>query len=155
MAKREQDPIVRALVPDPAAGPPSVAVLHGYFGDSTTPDHRRLYLSRTLDSYVDIPADQILHTNQLPNDGGTRVWVPKILELQFVRTVSAEVQARFLQGSIVRRHLPSGGAALAAAALRAQARRLMRVDEWWSTDCGHSEEDHGATCEEELCDPPV
>ena len=148
MAKREQDPIVRALVPDPAAGPPSMAVLHGYIGDSTTADHRRLYLTRTLDSYVDIPADQILHTSQLPNDGGTRVWVPKTLELQVVRKVSAEVQARFLQGSIVGRHLPRGGGSLAAAALRAQARRLRRVDTWWTVfDCGHSDEDHGASCD--------
>jgi hypothetical protein len=151
MAKRDQDPIVRALVPDPAAGPPNVAVLHGYFGDSTTPGHRRLYLTRTLDSYVDIPADQILHTSQLPNEGGSRVWVPKTLELHFVRTVSAEVQAGFLQGSIMRRHLRSSGAALAAAALRAQAGRLMRFErDPWETvfDCGHSEPDHGATCEE-------
>jgi hypothetical protein len=147
MAKREQDPIVRALVPDPTAGPPSVAVLHGFLGDSTQPDHYRLYLSRTLSSYVDIPADQILHTSQLPNDGGTRVWVPRTLELRFVRTVSTEVQARFLQGSIVSRHLALGGASLAAEALRAQARRLRRVDEWWSLDCGHSEEDHGASCD--------
>ena len=142
--------MVRKLVPDPA-GPPSVAVLRGYLGESMLPDHRRLYLARTLDTYVEIPADRILHTNPLPDGEGTRVWVPKSLELRIVRTVSADIQAGFLQGAIARRHLPSGGAALAAAALRAQASRLGRAEhDPWETvfDCGHSEPDHGATCEE-------
>jgi hypothetical protein len=131
VTERKQDPIVQALVPDPLVGPPSVAVLKGYFGQSTAPDHSRLYLSRALDRYVDIPEDKILHTSQLPDNEGTRVWVPNSLKLEYVQTVSAQVQARFLQGSIVGRHLPVEGAALAeAAALARRRRRMIARDDW-------------------------
>ena len=123
MSEPEQDPLVEAIMPDPTAEPPGVAVLTGYLGKSPTPNHRRLYLSRTLDRYVDLPADQILHTTQLADDDGTRVWVPRSLRLNYVRTVSAQVQASFLQGSILRTHRPPTGPEVARAAALARRRR--------------------------------
>ena len=125
MSEPKQDPLVEAIMPDPTAETPGVAVLTGYLGKSTTPNHRRLYLSRTLDRYVDLPADQILHTVQLADDEGTRVWVPRNLRLNYVRTVSAQVQASFLQGSILRTHRPLTGAEIARAAALARRRRLI------------------------------
>jgi hypothetical protein len=127
MTEPRQDPIVDALVSDPAVGPPSAAVLTGYLGKSSTPDSWRLYLNRALDRYVDIPANQILHSTELPNDGGTRVWVPRSLKLDYVRTVSAQVQAGFLQGSIVGRYRPATGPAVAEAAAIARRRRGMNA----------------------------
>lgn len=124
MSEPKQDPLVEALLPDPAAGPPEVTVLTGYFGKSPTPNHQRLYLSRSLDRYVDIPGDQILHTAPRPDDDGTRVWVPRSLNLNYIRTVSARVQAAFLQGSIMRSHRPAAGPEVARAAAFARRRRL-------------------------------
>jgi hypothetical protein len=155
MTEPKQDPIVQALVPDPVVGPPSVAVLRGYLGQSTAPDHLRLYLSDALDRYVDIPQDKILHSSQLPDNDGTRVWVPKSLKLEYVRTVSAEVQAGFLQGSIVGRHLRMVGAALAeAGALARPRRRTIARDDWPESvffDCFTDEHCHTP---DESCDPP-
>ncbi len=125
MSEPEQDPLVEALVPDAAVEPPSVTVLRGYVGKSTTAGCWRLYLNRVLDRYVDIPAAEILHTMRLPDDGGTRVWVPRHLKLKYVRTVSAQVQADFLQGPIVRSHRPATGAELAEAIAIERRRRRM------------------------------
>jgi hypothetical protein len=122
MSEPEQDPLIEALLPDPAAGPAEVAVLTGYLGKSPTPNHQRLYLSRSLDRYVDIPGDQILHTTPRPDDDGTRVWVPRSLILNYVHTVSARVQAAFLQGSIMRTHRPATGLEMARAEFARQRR---------------------------------
>jgi hypothetical protein len=135
MTEPNQDPIVQALVPDPAVGPPSVAVLRGYLGQSTVPERWRLYLSPALDRYVDIPADKILYTSQLPDNRGTRVWIPKTLKLEYTRVVSGEVQAGFLQGSIVGRHLPGAGAALAETAASAQPGWKMVAFDWSFFEC--------------------
>jgi hypothetical protein len=124
MSEPEQDPLIEALLPDPAAGPAEVAVLTGYLGKSPSPNHQRLYLSRSLDRYVDIPVDQILHTTPRRDDDGTRVWVPRNLILNYVRTVSARVQAAFLQGSIMRTYRPATGPEVARAAAFARQRRL-------------------------------
>lgn len=124
MSEPEQDPLVEALVPDPAGGPPGAAVLTGFLGKSPTPNHRRLYLSRSLDRYVDIPVDQILHTTRRPDNDGTRVWVPRSLTLKFVRIVSADVQASFLQGPVLGTHRPAIGPEVSRAAALARRRRL-------------------------------
>ena len=138
MNEPKQDPLIEAIMPEPTPDPPGVAVLTGYLGKSTTPNHRRLYLSRTLDRYVDLPADQILHTTQLADDDGTRVWVPKNLQLNYVRTVSAQVQASFLQGSILRTYRPLPGSEVARAAALARRRRLIADTRGIGTDIDQS-----------------
>jgi hypothetical protein len=129
MSDPKPDPVVKALVPDPAVVPPSVAVLTGYLGQSTAPDRWRLYLTPALDCYVDISADKILHTSQSPGTQGTRVWVPRNLELEYTRIISVEVQAGFLQGSIVGRHLPASSPA-GAAGLGQPGSRMFARDDW-------------------------
>jgi hypothetical protein len=96
----KEDPLVAALVPDPSAGPPDTAVLHGYVGKSTTANCWRLYLDATLASYVEVSEDNILHHKQIADDGGTLVWVPKSLELKVTRVSSTTIQAEFLSGAI-------------------------------------------------------
>ncbi len=113
----QEDPMVAALVPDPSQGAPNAAILHGYLGRSTTEGVWRLYLSVELDRYVELPEDEILHTKQLPDDGGTLVWVRKDLALNVVRPEARQVQAEFLGGPIagsrLRRAAPGGAAAAA------------------------------------------
>ncbi|MFI6820708.1 hypothetical protein ACIBJE_07100 [Micromonospora sp. NPDC050187] len=101
----EQDPIVEALVPDPAAGPPQTVVLRGHLGRSTSAREWRLYLTPALDHYVVIPEDEILHTCRLPDEQTTLVWVPRDLSLQQTRVVPKNVATEFLQGAIVGDHL--------------------------------------------------
>lgn len=96
----EEHPLVSALVPDPAQGPPNATVLQGLAGKSPTPGVWRLYLNTDLSEYVEIPESEILHTQQLPDNGGTLVWVPKGLTLNHVQVAATQMQAEFLSGSI-------------------------------------------------------
>lgn len=102
--KLEEDQLVQKLVPDPAQGPPDATVLRGYLGRAPQPAGKgndtdttwRLYQSPALDEYVEISEADILHTQKLPDDQGTIVWVPKSLQLQHVRVHSTQVQAEML-----------------------------------------------------------
>src|SRR5438445_7994483 len=104
----DEHALVKALVPDPSQGPPNATVLQGFLGKSPTNGVWRLYLSSALDEYVEIPEEDILHTQELPDGQGTLVWVPKSLNLQHVKTQSQQVQAEFLSGSIAAGRLAAG-----------------------------------------------
>lgn len=111
----KEDPLVAAVVPDPSAGPPDTTVLHGYLGKSTRANCWRVYLDATLASYTDVPEDEILHHRQIPDEGGTLVWVPKSLELKVTRVSSTTMQAEFLSGAIAAgRMRPTGRANVAS-----------------------------------------
>ena len=103
-----EDRRVEALVPDPAQGPPNATVLRGYLGRGTSEGVWRLYVTPVLDEYVELPETDILHSEQLPDDRGTLVWVPKTLELHWVRPDAQRVQAEFLGGSIAARAVARG-----------------------------------------------
>jgi hypothetical protein len=103
----QQHPLVDALRPDPTQPPADVAVLQGFLGKSPTEGVWRLYLTPALDEYVEIPESDIVHAQDLPDGGGTIVWVPKSLSLPHTRTQSQQVQADFLSGAIAARALPS------------------------------------------------
>lgn len=95
----QEDPLVEALVPDPSQGPPNAAVLQGYLGKGTTERVWRLYLTPDLAAYVELPEDEILHSEKQPDDG-TFVWVRKELRLTVHRLQAAQVQADFLSGPV-------------------------------------------------------
>src|SRR2546427_304265 len=82
----DEHALVKALVPDPSQGPPNATVLQGFLGKSPTNGVWRLYLSSALDEYVEIPEEDILHTQELPDGQGTLVWVPTSLNVQHVKT---------------------------------------------------------------------
>lgn len=116
-----KDPLVAALVPDASSGPPDATVLHGYLGESTRPGTCRLYLDATLASYVEVSESDILHHKQVPDDGGTMLWVPKSLELKVTTVSSATIQAEFLSGAIAVGRMKAAGRASAPAGARAVA----------------------------------
>jgi hypothetical protein len=95
-----EHPLVTALAPNPIAGPAESAVLHGYIGKSTKANNWRLYLDATLASYVEVSEDDILHHQEIADNGGTIVWVPKSIELTVTRVSSTTIQAEFLSGAI-------------------------------------------------------
>lgn len=114
--KVARDRIAEALVPDPAQGPPDAVVLHGWVGNSTDQNLLRLYLTHDLKSFVDVPESEVLHSQQLPDDQGTLVWVPSSLTLTHQTTQSAQVEAQFLSGATTTTHLTGVGGAAAQAA---------------------------------------
>jgi hypothetical protein len=99
----KQDDLIAKLVKDPKA-PPDALLLTGFLGASSEDDHTRLYLTATLDDYVEIPTDAILHTQEIPKDqsplGGTLLWIKKDAELIHGKVGPNRTKARFLEGRI-------------------------------------------------------
>ena len=95
----KEDALVAALAPD-ASAPADATVLHGFVGKSTQDKCWRLYLDASLGSYVEVSEDDILYHRQVPDDGGTLLWVPKSLELKVTKVTSTTIQAEFLSGAI-------------------------------------------------------
>jgi hypothetical protein len=95
-----EDPLVTALVPDPATLPVNAAVLRGFVGKSANEGSWRLYLDAGLTEYVEIPESEILYARELPPGEGTAVWVRRTLRLDHVRVAATQIQAEFLSGAI-------------------------------------------------------
>jgi hypothetical protein len=96
----KEDRLAAVLVPNPGEGPPNATVLHVFVGKSTQANRWRLYLDANLASYVEVSEDDILHHQQLADDRGTLVWLPKSLKLEVTTVTSAGIQAEFLSGLI-------------------------------------------------------
>ena len=108
------DPVVDALIADPAQGPPGTTVLTGYLGTSPTDGVWRLYLDPALTEYVEVPEDAIKHVETLPDASGTSIWVLSGTPLKHVQTQTQDVQAEFLGGAITDELLATSPAAAAA-----------------------------------------
>jgi len=84
-ADAQPDDFVAALVRDPKQ-PPRVRILTGWFGISSEPNHRRLYLDAELRGYIDVPSDAVLHREEIGKDRsllrGSIVWVNRDVELK-------------------------------------------------------------------------
>jgi hypothetical protein len=94
---------VRDIVSDPKAVP-DVMLLYGYLGASSEEDHERLYLSRDLTNYVEVPTSAILHQMAAPKEqdpnGGVTLWVKKDAALINKMAPAAEALAYFFAGAI-------------------------------------------------------
>jgi hypothetical protein len=109
----EHHPLVQALNPDPAQPPQRSIVLTGLPGPSPAAGETRLWLDAGLTSYVDVPDESILHSQTLPNEGGTVLWVAVDAKLSFGSVTSHATQAEFLAGDVASGRL-AGAAAEAA-----------------------------------------
>lgn len=94
----ELHPLVEAIAGDPSRPPTKTVKLFGYPGRSTDDASTRLWLDLELTSHVDVPNEAILHSQTLPDDGGTILWVST--DAKLTHSQSTEVQADFLSGSI-------------------------------------------------------
>jgi hypothetical protein len=106
-------PMVEALNPDPSKPPVRTVKLFGFPCNSPTANQTRLWLDSELTSYVDIPNDAILYAKELPDEGGSVVWVEADAELSYGSVSSHTAQAGFLTGAITSAHLgpaAAGGA---------------------------------------------
>src|ERR1700754_3167830 len=106
-------PLVAALASDPSKPPEKATKLFGYPGPAAEKGSLRLWLDTDLTTYVDVPDAAILHSQTLPDDQGTWLWVDPAATLTVSSTQSHEVQADFLGGSIAEGNLaaaaPVGG----------------------------------------------
>lgn len=97
-------PLTESLLPSPAAHPNAVT-FSGFLGRSTKDGFWRLYLSDELDEFLELKADQILHSEQIDVCGQpagiVRLWVPKDAQLQHVTIDATIAAAEFIQGEIL------------------------------------------------------
>ncbi len=102
-SKSLKDNFVSKVVTDPN-NVPDTLLLSGYMGASSLPNHTRLYFDAQLSSYVEIPDDAILHTQDQPAEssplGGSFVWIKKDAILTH-KTGADKTKAKFLEGPIV------------------------------------------------------
>ncbi|MFJ1708976.1 hypothetical protein [Kitasatospora sp. NPDC088346] len=63
-----QDPLVDRFRPDPAHAPVRGITLKGFLGDSDREGHRRLYLTKNLDYYVEFATDDVIDSAGIPPD---------------------------------------------------------------------------------------
>jgi hypothetical protein len=79
-------------------------MLSGYVGASSEPGHTRLYLDPEFRSYVEIPNDAILHTQEIAPEqsilGGSLVWIPRNAQLIHGTAAPARIKATFLEGRL-------------------------------------------------------
>jgi hypothetical protein len=87
-------------------------LLTGFLGEGAPSGGVRLYLTPQFDQYVDLSADDVVHTSPLTTDdsglGATMVWLKAGTPVRLSRTVSQHVQAEFLQGAITTAFMPAG-----------------------------------------------
>lgn len=100
-----QDPLVEQLLPDPSQGHPNVRVLAGFLGNSVQEGHVRLYLTPTLDTYLEIPRQAVVQSQSLVSDqnplGGTLLWVKQDADVVLhTRTNLRQRQEQFLRGNL-------------------------------------------------------
>ncbi len=108
---------VAKIVKDPK-NPPATVMLTGFLGASSEPGHTRLYFDPHLSNYVEIPDDAILHTEEVPAQGGlgaTHVWIRQDAQLIYGPAGSERPKGTFLEGPIMQAHMPAAAAAAAAA----------------------------------------
>ena len=99
--KIEFDDLTNKLVPDPATIPDDSVALTGFVGRSAEEGNIRLYVDASFRNYYEISISDVLYNQQLPTTqsplGGSVVYVKGGAPLRRVQ-VSAEIEARFLQG---------------------------------------------------------
>ena len=97
------DAFISKVVADPAK-PPDTILLTGFQGPSSEEGHTRIYQDATLQSYVDVPDDAIVHTEALPKEqsplGGSYIWLKKDAEVLHGNVGTSRTKAKFLEGPI-------------------------------------------------------
>ncbi|HEX8913349.1 MAG TPA: hypothetical protein VF796_13395, partial [Humisphaera sp.] len=114
---------VSKLVSDPA-NPPETTLLTGYPGASDEEGHTRIYFDPELRDYVDVPDDDILHTQ--PGEGAldpSLVWIRRSAQVLHGAAAGDRQRAGFFEGRVWDENFgvtvqgaAAGGGAFAAAA---------------------------------------
>jgi hypothetical protein len=97
-----EDPLLQDLDPATLA---DAQALHGFLGRSGEDGFWRLYLSPSLDSYLEIRDQDIVASRALGEGSstvGTIVWVKREAKVRHVTVGTLQAQADFLRGDIAR-----------------------------------------------------
>jgi hypothetical protein len=78
--KIKLDELAARVVADPKT-PGDTILVSGFLGDSSEPDHIRIYWDASMSSYIDTNAADVVHTEPLPKDqspfGGSYIWLKR------------------------------------------------------------------------------
>jgi len=101
--KPKEADFISKVVKDPQA-PPNTILLEGYVGTSSETGYTRLYFDPQLSSYVEIPNEAILHTQEIPKEqsplGASYIWIQRDAELIHGKATPDRVKAKFFEGPI-------------------------------------------------------
>jgi hypothetical protein len=129
MAKQglQQHPLVDKVLPDPSQQR-SLSILTGFPAKSPAEGYSRLYLDPSLGSCVDIPEEDIVHSESMDKSPfqPTAVWVRSDSKLQYRNLTPSEVQASFLSGQIAGGNLASAARSYPSIASRLTNTRACR-----------------------------
>ena len=116
----EFDALAEKMAPDPGKASDGVA-LTGLVGRSAEDGNIRLYEDASFSTYYEISIADVLHSQQLPATasplGGSLVYIKSSAAVRRVQ-VSAEIEARFLQGPMSAAATSAAGAPSLSGAIR-------------------------------------
>jgi hypothetical protein len=116
MEKKEKvsikyDAFVKAVRPD-AKSTEDTVHLEGFIGESSVPDHFRLYSDASLNEFVEIPTDAVLHaianSKEESHLGGSKLWIKKSAVYTYGNpAMTNRPQASFLDGDLMQGYMDS------------------------------------------------
>jgi hypothetical protein len=115
---------VSRLVSDPA-NPPQTTLLTGYPGASDEENHTRIYFDPELRDYVDVPDDDVLHTQPGGGEGPvepTLIWIRQDSQVLHGQAAGDRQRAGFFEGRVWQDNFAAtaeAGAGAAAGAITA------------------------------------
>lgn len=103
--KFKYDDFVKSVRPNPKDVEPNV-LLEGYAGESSEPNHVRLYTDDALNSFIDLPKNAIIHVVSNSREenplGGCKVWVKQSTVFTYGDPNHANrPKSSFLEGDIM------------------------------------------------------
>jgi hypothetical protein len=105
------DAFVKAVRPDPKSTEQTV-YLEGFIGESSLPDHFRLYTDASLNDFVEIPTNAVVHsvanTKEESALGGSKLWVKKDAIYTYGNpAMTNRPQGSFLEGDLYQGYMDS------------------------------------------------
>src|SRR6266849_7175166 len=122
--KIKPDEVTTKVVADPKT-PADVILVTGFLGDSSEPEHVRIYWDASMGSYIDLDTSDIVHTEPIPRDqsplGGSYIWLKRSARGLSAGQGGSPMTGRFFEGPLMAAYGPQfGGATMADPALAAQ-----------------------------------
>ena len=105
------DAFVKAVRPDPKSTENTV-YLEGFIGESSIPNHFRLYSDASLNDFVEIPTDAVIHSIAHSKEesplGGSKLWVKQDAIYTYGNPAMANrPQGSFLDGDLYQGYMDS------------------------------------------------
>lgn len=96
----EEDPIVAALVPDPARVP-VLRLVRGFHGRAVDEDALRIYLVADLSRYVEVAREHVRLIRPIRKGEGSNIWIDRDAPMVRVDRRAVPAGAEYLCGPVV------------------------------------------------------